>query len=261
MEALDTPGKRLKWARVNRTSYSTATGAAEAFGWTVPTYLGHENGDRNPSVKAAMKYAAAYKVPWHWILEGGPLPGATPAGGDEPGANEQARRAAPHQPRPVHLPADRSRHRGALQRLIQVNKRGRPDGETLLPVSTIVGAGDEIVEYVGEDPIDEEPAPPGLEDGEVTEVRGRSMLPALREGDRLFHRFLSPGDHTHLIGEMVVARLKDGRRFVKVLRPGSRRGRYNLHSINDLYPPLEDQQLDAVAEILWVKRRQRSNVR
>jgi transcriptional regulator with XRE-family HTH domain len=71
---LDTPGKRLRWVRENRTNYSTGTDAARAFGWTVSTYLGHENGDRQPSVKAARRYAAAYKVPWTWILDGGPMP-------------------------------------------------------------------------------------------------------------------------------------------------------------------------------------------
>jgi SOS-response transcriptional repressor LexA len=71
---LETPAQRLKWARENRTNYDKATSAAKAFGWPVPTYLGHENGDRNPSRKAAMKYGAAFKVPWEWILEGGPIP-------------------------------------------------------------------------------------------------------------------------------------------------------------------------------------------
>jgi transcriptional regulator with XRE-family HTH domain len=70
---LDTPAKRLRWVRENRTNYSTGTDAARAFGWTVSTYLGHENGDRQPSVKAAKRYAAAYKVPLGWILAGGPL--------------------------------------------------------------------------------------------------------------------------------------------------------------------------------------------
>jgi SOS-response transcriptional repressor LexA len=76
MDTTDTPAKRLKWAREQKSSYETATAAAKAFGWTVPTYLGHENGDRVPSRKAAIKYGAAYKVPWAWILEGGPLPGS-----------------------------------------------------------------------------------------------------------------------------------------------------------------------------------------
>lgn len=74
MEEWDTAAKRLKWARENRTAYKTASAAARAFGWTVPTYLGHENGDRTPSRSAAIRYGEAYRVPWAWILEGGPLP-------------------------------------------------------------------------------------------------------------------------------------------------------------------------------------------
>lgn len=76
---MDTPGKRLKWAREHRSKHQTASDAARAYGWTVPTYLGHENGDRNPSRAAAIKYAAAYRVPWAWILEGGPTPGTKAA--------------------------------------------------------------------------------------------------------------------------------------------------------------------------------------
>lgn len=66
---LATPGERLRWAR-KRAKYDDATSAANAFGWTVSTYLGHENGDRNPSRKKAMQYADAFRVRWEWILEG-----------------------------------------------------------------------------------------------------------------------------------------------------------------------------------------------
>ncbi len=66
----DTPGKRLIWARKTNTAYKTATEAAQAFGWPVSTYLGHENGDRVPSRKKAMQYARRYKIRWEWILEG-----------------------------------------------------------------------------------------------------------------------------------------------------------------------------------------------
>jgi len=61
---------RLQWARRNHGRYKTATEAARAFGWTVSTYLGHENGDRSPSREAAKKYAKAYRVRWEWLLEG-----------------------------------------------------------------------------------------------------------------------------------------------------------------------------------------------
>jgi transcriptional regulator with XRE-family HTH domain len=81
----NTPGKRLKWARESRTAYATATDAARAFGWKVSTYLGHENGDRKPSVQAAKKYGAAYKIPWAWILDGSvPLPPPTPEEANQP---------------------------------------------------------------------------------------------------------------------------------------------------------------------------------
>lgn len=67
---MDTPAKRLRWARKHHSTYNNATDAARAYGWTVSTYLGHENGDRNPSRAAAKKYARAYKVRWEWLLEG-----------------------------------------------------------------------------------------------------------------------------------------------------------------------------------------------
>jgi transcriptional regulator with XRE-family HTH domain len=76
---LDSPAKRLRWARKNKTNYETGTDAARAFNWPISTYLGHENGDRNISVEAAKRYAAAYKVPWTWILDGGPITPATAA--------------------------------------------------------------------------------------------------------------------------------------------------------------------------------------
>lgn len=66
---LDSPAERLRWARQNHSHYKTPTDTARAFGWTVSTYLGHENGDRNPSRAAAKRYARAYKVRWEWLLD------------------------------------------------------------------------------------------------------------------------------------------------------------------------------------------------
>lgn len=77
---MDTPAKRLKWAR-QKAGYETATAAALAYAWKVPTYLGHENGDRIPSRKAAIRYGAAFKVSWAWLLEGGPSPKVSPVVG------------------------------------------------------------------------------------------------------------------------------------------------------------------------------------
>ena len=130
-----------------------------------------------------------------------------------------------------------------------------PHTGLVLPVSTVVAAGDEILQpHDGDGPMEYTGAPPGMTDGEVTEVRGRSMLPIFRDGDRLFHRFVTE-DPLRLIGEVVVARLKDGRRFVKILKLGRRKGRFDLESINQQFPPMENEAVAAVAEILWVERR------
>lgn len=79
MAPLDSPAKRLKWAREQHGKYPTPSEAAAAFGWKQSTYLGHENGDRNPSRKAAIRYARAYGVRWEWILEGDGRPTDKPA--------------------------------------------------------------------------------------------------------------------------------------------------------------------------------------
>lgn len=124
-----------------------------------------------------------------------------------------------------------------------------------LPIRSYVGAGDEVVEPVdGDGPIDYVTAPPELAEGEVLEVRGRSMLPAYEHGDLLFHRFMDP-DPRQLIGKLVIAKLKDGRRFVKVLLAGTKRGRFTLASLNPSFAPMEDQAVAAVARIVWVKKR------
>ncbi|WP_043346147.1 S24 family peptidase [Methylobacterium sp. B1] len=68
---METIAERLQHLR-KKAGFATATEAARAFGWKVPTYLGHENGDRNPSRETAKRYATAYKARWEWILEGSP---------------------------------------------------------------------------------------------------------------------------------------------------------------------------------------------
>ena len=72
--SLETPSQRLKWARKQHGKYPSPTDAARAFGWKVSTYLGHENGDRNPSRATAKRYGRAYHIRWEWILEGEGVP-------------------------------------------------------------------------------------------------------------------------------------------------------------------------------------------
>lgn len=74
----ETIAGRLRWARRHHGKYATPTEAARAFGWPVSTYLGHENGDRNPSRGTAKKYARAYRVRWEWMLENEGVPLGNP---------------------------------------------------------------------------------------------------------------------------------------------------------------------------------------
>jgi hypothetical protein len=60
---------RLKQAR-SRAGFADATAAARHFGWTIPTYLAHENGSRGFGFQLAQTYAAAFKVDEAWLVTG-----------------------------------------------------------------------------------------------------------------------------------------------------------------------------------------------
>lgn len=60
---------RLKKAR-EEAGFLDATSAARAFGWTIPTYLSHENGSRGFKSQVAKRYAAVYKVSAAWLISG-----------------------------------------------------------------------------------------------------------------------------------------------------------------------------------------------
>lgn len=65
----ETKADRLRRARI-AAGYGTASSAARAGGWKVPTYQGHENGWRDFDEIAAEAYAQAYKVDPAWLLFG-----------------------------------------------------------------------------------------------------------------------------------------------------------------------------------------------
>ena len=63
------PAERLRIARL-RAGYATGKEAAEALGFPVSTYLGHENGSRGYPAKKAEIYARKFKVREQWLLYG-----------------------------------------------------------------------------------------------------------------------------------------------------------------------------------------------
>jgi phage repressor protein C with HTH and peptisase S24 domain len=65
---------RLQEAR-SRRGFESARKASEYFGWKYDTYAQHENGTRG-LVRAAAKYAKAFRVSEAWLLTGEGEPGA-----------------------------------------------------------------------------------------------------------------------------------------------------------------------------------------
>ena len=118
--------------------------------------------------------------------------------------------------------------------------RGEITRDVEIPVRSYIGAGDEIIPFGDDEPIEWVTAPPGMQDAEATEVRGRSMIPLYHAGDRLFHRQIE-ADPSRFLDEVVAVQVRNGKRYVKLLQRGNRRGRFTLASINPAFPPLEDQ--------------------
>lgn len=133
----------------------------------------------------------------------------------------------------------------------------REDEGLTVPVRSYVGAGDEIIVMPGaNDPLYWVPPPPGLEGAEATEVRGRSMEPLYHDKDVLYHRRIET-DPLRFGREVLILQVHNGKRYVKLVERGSRKGRFTLVSFNPLFPPLEDQQLDWVGPIEWMWRRRK----
>jgi phage repressor protein C with HTH and peptisase S24 domain len=132
--------------------------------------------------------------------------------------------------------------------------RADPGMSRQIRVASFVGAGDEIVPIPTDEPIDWALAPPGMDNVEATEVRGRSMMPFYHHGDLLFHRRIDK-DPGRFKDEALVVQVTDGKRMIKLLQPGARRGRFNLISINPSLAPLENQAVDWVGPIEWVNKR------
>jgi hypothetical protein len=82
----DSPAARLKMAR-ERAGFRKAVHAAEHLGVPVPTYQGHENGNREFGREQCLQYASALSVNPGWLMFG-PEGGTAP----DPAAPPQARR-------------------------------------------------------------------------------------------------------------------------------------------------------------------------
>lgn len=125
-----------------------------------------------------------------------------------------------------------------------------------VPVVGYVGAGAEIYsidDHQKGDGMFEISAPPqGATPSMVAlVVRGDSMSPAYEDGDVIYYDQQVRGDFDHLVGKRVVARLADGRTFIKKLRKNSD-SQYWLHSHNA--DPIVNPRIEWLAVVLWVRQ-------
>jgi len=172
--------------------YGTATEAARAHGWKVSTYLAHENGQNRLHEDSAKRYGRAFRVAWTWLLDG-------------EGPDEET--AAP----------DR-------------------DESHVVPVMGYIGAGAEIepeFEQVPPDGLDQIELPFAVPEEMIAfQVRGDSMLPKYSDGDAVVVPREQGRSTDSLIGDEAAVRTFDGKRWLKRIMRGSKRGAYNLESTN-----------------------------
>ncbi len=127
------------------------------------------------------------------------------------------------------------------------------DAQVQIPVRGAVCAGE------GWDQVDDEPGRSiefALEEGRSfgIEVRGNSMSPVYRHGDYLVCVENIGRNIDNLVGLDCAVLTEDGQGYVKILKRGTRPGRYNLKSYNPLFDDIENVQLKWAAPIIWVKR-------
>lgn len=132
---------------------------------------------------------------------------------------------------------------------------GSPSSNLRVPVSGYVGAGAVIYpadESIGPEGIEEVDLPPGMYgDYLAFKVRGDSNYPAYRDSEIIFVR-KGGGPPDEFLNRECVIQTVDGRRLLKTLTPGSKRGHFTLISFNA--PPMVDERVEWVAPVEWTRK-------
>lgn len=124
-----------------------------------------------------------------------------------------------------------------------------------IPAVGYVGAGEVIFAMddhergAGLDEIEALPGEP--EGGFAVVVRGNSMAPRFKDGEYLGYSRSRGLDPDRCVGVECVVQTRDGRKLVKVLERGRKRGTFNLVSVNDSVPTERDVELEWVAPVVW----------
>lgn len=135
-------------------------------------------------------------------------------------------------------------------------KGSMDDKVKTVPLGGYIGAGAEVypIDDTGGRGLEDVEAPPDASpDCVAYVVRGDSMYPAYMDGD-LVYIDLPAAIETCLNLECVIDH-PDGRRLLKVVTRGLKKGSYTLISHNA--PPIQEVRLSKAYPVTWVKRRGR----
>jgi phage repressor protein C with HTH and peptisase S24 domain len=132
---------------------------------------------------------------------------------------------------------------------------GSPSSNPKVPVSGYVGAGAVIYaadESIGPGGIEEVDLPPGMYgDYLAFKVRGDSNYPAYRDSEIIFVK-KEGGPPDEFVNRECVLQTVDGRRLLKTLTQGSKRGHFTLISFTA--PPMVDEQVEWAAPVEWTRK-------
>lgn len=216
---MSSQGERLRQA-IAVAGFSKVAHFAESIGWSPIKVRQHINRDRIPSdaVTVYVRKLAPYGVTADWLLSNrGPAP---------KGLKDLS--------------------------TTTVSKSERPTGASV-EITFFVGAGDQVFPVPGDGPLGYINAPPGYENGGAVAIRGDSGRPLFDDKDLLFFKTWEPPPPPRKIPHRaVIIELEDGRSFLKVLMPGTKKGQYHLLSINQAVAPIYDVVVKAMARIGWV---------
>lgn len=135
---------------------------------------------------------------------------------------------------------------------------GKGPAISSLPLIGYVSAGEAWIptqEHDNGHGLDEvEFAIPDHDDPIAIEVRGNSMSPAYRPGDKVICSRRRDGEMSSAIGRDCVVLTRNGEGYLKRLIRGSTPGCYTLRSYNPDFPDQVDIELEWAAPVLWIKR-------
>lgn len=91
-------------------------------------------------------------------------------------------------------------------------------------------------------------------DALAIEIRGDSMSPVYRDGDFLVCSKYHGKHPDNLIGLDCAVMTKAGDGYIKILKRGTMRGRFNLKSYNPVFDDIENVEIEWLAPVQWIKR-------